>query len=642
VVLANTGASTQLRVEVVWGGAARATTVVAPGAPFTWRSITATPPNQQALDDLRLRFTTLGGGDSNVRAAYFQLMTTPASGSATVSVVGSAAKIRPNEQPSGATGASLVAARNEFESFQVVVRAGTAAIDGLVVEHGSALTGPGGTIANSNVTIYREAYYNAAQPSDGAEGATGRWPDALIPSRDTFFGQARNAFPVDIPAGENRVAWVDVRVPSNAAGGVYNGSLQVTASGGLTTTVPIQLRVLNFSIPETSSVRSAFRLLWNAPCMALYGNDCINDPDPARGWRTFAMFTRAALDNRVTISSTYQPVGSAGNTANFTTYQLPMLKGTASTAPSPPDLTPRLPGARLTSIEADLGHLSAWRTVATSQGFADRVFFYACDEPLNDPAKWAACKQRATNARAIWPEVPVLITATITKADQFQATGLIDILVPLVNFMHDKSGGDPVYQGSQRAKYDAFLNSPGNELWMYNSCMSAGCGAAGEPDEYWRGWPGYLIDAPASESRAMGWLTFLYRTSGELYYETGGKLQTAWTDQFDFGGNGDGTLFYPGTPDRIGGTQPIPIESIRLKLIRDGYEDYEYLKFLSEHEMDNEVRSTAAGLFPATFETSRTDAQIQTARKQLADHIAAIVQSERRGRQRTQRSPLPA
>jgi Domain of unknown function (DUF4091) len=92
----------------------------------------------------------------------------------------------------------------------------------------------------------------------------------------------------------------------------------------------------------------------------------------------------------------------------------------------------------------------------------------------------------------------------------------------------------------------------------------------------------------------MGWLTFLYRTSGELYYETGGKLQTAWTDQFDFGGNGDGTLFYPGTPDRIGGTQPIPIEAIRLKLIRDGYEDYEYLKFLSEHEMDNEARSIAA------------------------------------------------
>jgi hypothetical protein len=49
------------------------------------------------------------------------------------------------------------------------------------------------------------------------------------------------------------------------------------------------------------------------------------------------------------------------------------------------------------------------------------------------------------------------------------------------------------------------------------------------------------------------------------------------------GGNGDGSLFYPGRTDRIGGNQDIPIESIRLKLIRDGLEDYEYLSLLASH-----------------------------------------------------------
>jgi len=44
-------------------------------------------------------------------------------------------------------------------------------------------------------------------------------------------------------------------------------------------------------------------------------------------------------------------------------------------------------------------------------------------------------------------------------------------------------------------------------------------------------------------------------------------LTTAWTDQYRFGGNGDGTLFYPGTPDRVGGTDPIPIESMRMKIL---------------------------------------------------------------------------
>ena len=36
-------------------------------------------------------------------------------------------------------------------------------------------------------------------------------------------------------------------------------------------------------------------------------------------------------------------------------------------------------------------------------------------------------------------------------------------------------------------------------------------------------------------------------------------------------------MFYPGQPKRIGGRTDIPIESIRLKLIREGMEDYEYL-----------------------------------------------------------------
>lgn len=47
-----------------------------------------------------------------------------------------------------------------------------------------------------------------------------------------------------------------------------------------------------------------------------------------------------------------------------------------------------------------------------------------------------------------------------------------------------------------------------------------------------------------------------------------------------YGGNGDGYMLYPGTPDRIGGKTGVPIESVRLKHVRDGYEDFEYLRLL--------------------------------------------------------------
>jgi hypothetical protein len=63
--------------------------------------------------------------------------------------------------------------------------------------------------------------------------------------------------------------------------------------------------------------------------------------------------------------------------------------------------------------------------------------------------------------------------------------------------------------------------------------------------------------------------------------EAYGQNNDPWENIRLYGGNGDGTLFYPGRPDRIGGRTDIPIESIRLKLIREGMEDYEYLALLA-------------------------------------------------------------
>ena len=72
---------------------------------------------------------------------------------------------------------------------------------------------------------------------------------------------------------------------------------------------------------------------------------------------------------------------------------------------------------------------------------------------------------------------------------------------------------------------------------------------------------------------------------GELYWGVLGQYSRVkehhdpgllWRDQWTNGANGDGNLFYPGTPDIIGGTTHIPVASLRLKYIRDGVEDYEY------------------------------------------------------------------
>jgi hypothetical protein len=93
-----------------------------------------------------------------------------------------------------------------------------------------------------------------------------------------------------------------------------------------------------------------------------------------------------------------------------------------------------------------------------------------------------------------------------------------------------------------------------------------------------------MIDDPAVSNRVMPWLAWKYRIGGELYFNTVEAYgqPDAWNSTYLFGGNGDGTLFYPGRPKRIGGTKDIPIDSIRLKLIREGLEDYEYLLLLEK------------------------------------------------------------
>jgi hypothetical protein len=549
-------------------------------------------------------------------------MAAPGAGAASeVGVFNSLRSVKPNAAPNGAPQARISAARNEFESFQVAISAGAAPLRGVNVSVSAPLTGPGGTIPQRNVRIYREAYLDITHPSD-LEGSKGRWPDALIPKVDEFYGERRNAFPVNVPAGENRVAWVDVLVPPGQAAGNYSGSLRVTADGGFSRSVPIALHVYPFGIPSTSTLQSAFGIDWEV-CTAHYGNNCIQNEE--KGWALKSLYVRAGLEDRISLSYLeYQPPAPGDESAWFRQYALPLIQGKTPENDAGSWLPMLLRGARMTSVQVDGGSfLDDWKREAKAGGFTSRSFLYACDEPNTDASTWQYCKQQARSARQGWPGLAVLITSTIQNADAFNATSLIDILVPIVNEMDDKAGIGSPYAGNQRPKYDPFVSQPGNRLWLYTSCESHGCSGDPGSDPYWAGWPSYVIDQPASEQRAMGFVSYEYGASGELYFAVDYDLKTAWTDQYDFGGNGDGTLFYPGTPARIGGQHDIPIDSIRLKRIRDGREDYEYLHILSQRGQGAQAMNVARGLFPTLYRTDVSPAAFEKARARLAALIAA-------------------
>jgi len=128
---------------------------------------------------------------------------------------------------------------------------------------------------------------------------------------------------------------------------------------------------------------------------------------------------------------------------------------------------------------------------------------------------------------------------------------------------------------------------------VYQSCTEHESCANGSPGPAESTLPSYMVDAsPVRTASSSGSPTSTaWRASstyGTDYCWTAtdcgdagsGQTTDPWKSVYAFGGNGDGTLQYPGTPTKIGGTTPIAVPSIRLKLIRDGMEDFEYLHAL--------------------------------------------------------------
>ena len=161
--------------------------------------------------------------------------------------------------------------------------------------------------------------------------------------------------------------------------------------------------------------------------------------------------------------------------------------------------------------------------------------------------------------------------------------------------------------------------------------MSHGCDeipAAGpvrrEMLRTFRGWPGYAIDRPGAAVLALGWLGWRERVAGELYYDMLQAWQgDPWSDVRRFAGNGDGTLLYPGLPSRLGGTRPFPVESIRLKLVREAIQDRRLLELAEARGFGPVATRLAKRIAPDVRSFAREAGPWLAARRELQAALAA-------------------
>ena len=141
----------------------------------------------------------------------------------------------------------LYSAKNETESFQLVLSP-VKNMNGVSIEISELRNKEGKIIPSENVSIRKVEYVNVTKPS-GRRHHAGWYPDPLPLYKKPF----------DTIAGINTPVWFTVKVPVNTPSGKYIANISMK-SGLWKATVPVELNVWNFSLPEIPYMRSGFGL----------------------------------------------------------------------------------------------------------------------------------------------------------------------------------------------------------------------------------------------------------------------------------------------------------------------------------------------------------------------------------------------
>ncbi len=141
---------------------------------------------------------------------------------------------------------SISAARGESESAQVVISAGTSAVNiqKVVV---SGLKSRTAAISYSAIQVELVAYADLKESSWRGVKRLGLWPDPIIAMR-----------PFECPANESRSLWITITVPRSARAGEYTGSITIYSNTGKLAVIPINLNVWNFTLPEAPALHTSY------------------------------------------------------------------------------------------------------------------------------------------------------------------------------------------------------------------------------------------------------------------------------------------------------------------------------------------------------------------------------------------------
>lgn len=513
-------------------------------------------------------------------------------------VVDGLARVRPTDPPGTLHVARLKAARGEYEPFQVVINGGSAGLKGVNVT-ASALRRPHGrSIPASCLTLYREHYIEVTKPTPRSTEGTGWYPDALIPF--TIPSDARLpgvprfvGAPFDVEPGKNQPEWVDVYVPPNTAAGEYSGTVTVTAVGVAPARVPVRLTVWPFTLPATPTLRSNFGGFGERMGQA-FGHPYGSPEFRALERRFAAAMAAHRLCPPIPeyLYPPIQPDGSVDTQRNHSA--LKEWIETFHVTGFPLNLIGDEPLGK--DRERATRYLQSMYAYLKANGWEKMAYIYVLDEP-NDKAAYDEVRARAKFIHEAQPGIKVLCTEQPTPQEAAWGTlvGAVDIWVPLWPLLEEKAGAERL--------------AAGEELWSYTALCQGK-----EPTPFWE------LDFPLLNYRIPGVMSYRYGMTGLLYWTTvyWEKAGDVWTNPLTYEQfNMEGSLLYPGTAVGYDG----PVASMRLKQIREGEEDYEYLRLAEKAAGKARAMELARKVARAWTDWDTDPAHLYALREEMAKEI---------------------
>jgi len=487
----------------------------------------------------------------------------------------------------------IYSAQNEWEPFQVLIwdDNGVNNVDVVITD----FTGPGDDI--TTVEPYREHYLEVlpGQVSHTPPDPTmaGWWPDGLVPFVDHYDYEDRDGAPFDVQAEFAQAVFVDVFIPEDQTPGDYTATVTVTADGRADWTGTVILTVWDFALPNGMSLESSnYSYSRDGLCEYHQEHGATTDCEilHQRFMEEYARHRMSAHrwhktpeydwdDGTQTLTYHWDEWDDYHATYLDGTFYKPGFEMTTVNLPrsfgNPP--------SGLTQDEWEDLHWASWGQHFREQGWLDKLWCYLTDEPAAN--EYPGLVAKAARIHAADPGLQVFITEQYEP----ELEPAIDIWCPDEPMFSDSIPFMPKpYEYEQQ-------RALGKKTWWYN-CVSATIGFD---------YSDHMVDHESSYMRIWLWLTRRYGFTGILFWRIQylWDRQDVWESMYSekFLCNGDGTLYYPGIPDKIGGTTDIPLPSLRIKALREAMEDYEYFHILDEMGESDWVDDVTRTVAPKTY-----------------------------------------